>query len=456
MSTKSRILKGLFATGFGQVITILIQLAGLPIFLHFWGTEKYGEWMILSAIPAYLAMSDFGFASVAANDMTMNVAKGEYKTANKTFHSIFVVILMATVISGLAIAVFIFLETTYDLLPIKLISDKEVAIVIAIQWLQVIVGQISGQISAGYRCDGNFAISVVYGNIIRLVEFIVTIALLATGGDFIKIVLGVLTVRILGTLAVGINLKRRSSWLSFGVSQSTWQEIKRLLRPALAFMAFPLGNAISLQGFTLVVGTLLGGSAVTLFATYRTLTRFPLQLMGMINSSVWPELSRAFGADDIAQARNLHRLAVGASTWSILIAITVLYFMGEYILKYWTHGQIPFQPKLLLILGLVILANSFWYTSGIVATSINKHEKIAMLYLTGSILALGLSLFLGKHYGLSGIAESLLAIDVLMTLFVLRQSIALTHDKLLAVILAVVLFPFNGLKMLKKKSNGIY
>ena len=79
-----------------------------------------------------------------------------------------------------------------------------------------------------------------------------------------------------------------------------------------------------------------------------------------------------------------------------------------------------------------------------------------MLYLTGSILALGLSLFLGKHYGLSGIAESLLAIDVLMTLFVLRQSIALTHDKLLAVILAVVLFPFNGLKMLKKKSNGIY
>jgi len=77
MSIKSRILKGIFASGFGQAVTILIQLTGLPIFLHFWGVEKYGEWLILSAIPAYLAMSDFGFACVAANDMTMWVAKNQ-------------------------------------------------------------------------------------------------------------------------------------------------------------------------------------------------------------------------------------------------------------------------------------------------------------------------------------------------------------------------------------------
>ena len=107
-------------------------------------------------------------------------------------------------------------------------------------------------------------------------------------------------------------------------------------------------------------------------------------------------------------------------------------------------------------MGLVILANACWYTGSIVAVSINRHEKMATIYLIGSILALVLLLFLGKHYGLSGIAESLLAIDVHMTLFVLRQSIALTHDKLLAVILPVALFPINGIKNLKKKSHGVY
>ena len=455
MSSKARILKSLFATGFGQIITIVIQLAGLPIFLHFWGAEKYGEWLILSAIPAYLAMSDFGFASVAANDMTMNVAKGEFKTAIKTFHSILAVILMAVVISGLGVAVLIVLQTSYDLLPIKLISQKEVAIVIAIQWLQVMVAQISGQISAGYRCDGNFARNVMFGNFIRLSEFLITIALLATASDFINIVVAVLAVRIIGTLVMAFDLKRRSPWLSFGLAQASWLEIKRLLRPSIAFMAFPLGNAISLQGFTLVVGTLLGGSAVTLFSSYRTLTRLPLQLMAMINSSVWPEMSRIMGAEEFVKARKLHRIAVGASMWSTLITLSCLYFMGELILKYWTHGQIPFQPTLLLMLGLVILANAFWFTSSIVAVSINQHEKMAIVYLIASSLALALSLFLGKVYALTGIAASLLAIDVLMAIFVLRQSIVLTHDSLMPVIFSVFTFPVKGLKMLKNKTQGV-
>ena len=75
MGVRSRIVHSLYATGFGQGVNVLIQLAGVPLFLHFWGVERYGEWLILSTIPAYLWMSDFGFASVAANDMTMSVAR---------------------------------------------------------------------------------------------------------------------------------------------------------------------------------------------------------------------------------------------------------------------------------------------------------------------------------------------------------------------------------------------
>ena len=107
MSTRRRIVRSLYATGFGQAVTVLIQLAGVPLFLGAWGVAQYGQWLILSTIPAYLSMSDFGFASVAANDMTMSVARGRRDIAVKTFQSTSAVLLVASAVAGLVAAVII-------------------------------------------------------------------------------------------------------------------------------------------------------------------------------------------------------------------------------------------------------------------------------------------------------------------------------------------------------------
>jgi O-antigen/teichoic acid export membrane protein len=216
-------------------------------------------------------------------------------------------------------------------------------------------------------------------------------------------------------------------------------------------MGFPLGNAISLQGFTLTVGMLMGGTDVTLFSTYRTLTRFPFLMMNIMNNTVWTELSNAFGIGNIEKARRLHHLSVGGSIWSVLVASICLFFIGGPILKYWTHGQIPFRQDLFLILQLVTLANAFWYASSIISVSTNRHEKKAVMYVISSILALVLSFPLGIQYGLSGIAVSLLLIDVAMPAFVLRQSITMTNDTLLNFIYSVFVFPVNLLNIVKQK-----
>jgi hypothetical protein len=55
-----RISLGLGANLFGQVVTVAIQLLSLPVFLHFWSLSRYGEWLMLSAIPAYLSAVDVG------------------------------------------------------------------------------------------------------------------------------------------------------------------------------------------------------------------------------------------------------------------------------------------------------------------------------------------------------------------------------------------------------------
>ena len=73
---RGRIGRALGAGAFGQAVTVLVQLASIPLFLRYWGIERYGEWLILSAIPSYLALSDLGFGSAAANEMTMAAGAG--------------------------------------------------------------------------------------------------------------------------------------------------------------------------------------------------------------------------------------------------------------------------------------------------------------------------------------------------------------------------------------------
>src|SRR6266566_3091040 len=44
-----RLVKGWSANLYGQAVVVLIQLAGVPILLHYWHPQLYGEWLILFA-----------------------------------------------------------------------------------------------------------------------------------------------------------------------------------------------------------------------------------------------------------------------------------------------------------------------------------------------------------------------------------------------------------------------
>ena len=72
-----RIGRGLAANIGGMGVTLLIQLVSVPVFLAAWGVPTYGEWLVLSAVPTYVALSDLSFSSVAGNSMVMLVAQGK-------------------------------------------------------------------------------------------------------------------------------------------------------------------------------------------------------------------------------------------------------------------------------------------------------------------------------------------------------------------------------------------
>jgi O-antigen/teichoic acid export membrane protein len=223
-------------------------------------------------------------------------------------------------------------------------------------------------------------------------------------------------------------LHKKSPWLKLGLQYAEWKRVKELLAPAVGFMAMPLGSAISLQGFTILIGTLLGPMAVTTFSTLRTLTRFNFQILNVIGWTIWPELSAAFGAKNIPLARQLHRHAYQAGLGISLLSGAALWLIGPTLYQLWIRHAVTFDATCFHILILVTFANSLWYTSSVVPMSTNAHKGIALSLVSFSALALLVARVLIPTFGLPGAALSLLLIDVLMIWLVLRTSLRQLDD----------------------------
>ena len=153
--------------------------------------------------------------------------------------------------------------------------------------------------------------------------------------------------------------------------------------------------------------------------------------MGMINNTVWPEMSMAFGRGDLPLMRNLHRYSCQASLWLCGLITVLLVLFGQAIMRVWTQGKVIPEADFFYLMLFVISANSLWYTSSVVHVAINKHRKLALAYIFGSGISLILAAFAFiPFFGLKGAPISLLVIDVSMFLYVIQRSLKLVDDKI--------------------------
>ena len=429
-TVRDRIRKALAAGGFGQAVTITIQLVSVPLFIRYWGVDRYGEWLLLAAVPSYLALSDLGFASAAANEMTMSAAAGDRERVVSTYQSACALLGMTSIAVIALLFVLGFGASQGAWLGIRTLSQSDIFWTILLLGAGICVSLQGGLISAIYRCEGRFATGVMLSNALRLVEFAAAAGMIVVGAGVVMVAATMLTVRFIGTATIYALAQSFAPWAKLGFRHARMARIKALASPALSFTAFPLGNAINLQGFSLIIGTQMGAVALVVFSTMRTVSRVVSQAMNLINSSVWPEMSKAFGRNDVPAARELHRRACQASIAIAIGALIILAIGGEQLLKFWTSGKVvmDYPCYQLLLCGLAL--NVVWFTSSVVPASVNRHQHMALVYVTASSCGLLLALVLTHTYGLSGAASAALLVEGAMVIAVLPNSLVLTQDRI--------------------------
>ncbi len=432
-----RIVRGLAANIGGMGVTLVIQLVSVPVFLAAWGVSTYGEWLVLSAVPTYVALSDLSFSSVAGNSMVMLEAAGKRTDAVILGRRLWSIVTVMTGIAVLAaVAVALVFGGAFG--SGAAIPASEAQIVLVALFLQVAVGNQYGVLDAWYRAGGRYPLSTALRQLGRLLEFGALCGTVLLGGRPGAAAIAFLVASAAGFGVSWAVLRRSVPWSTFRPERPRLQTFRELLGPGLAYMALPIGNALSVQGLTIVVGTTLGAAALVVFSTTRTVTRVALQLIGAINNSIWSELSRSVGGGHLDEARAILRHSVQLALAGSLSLVLGLAFYGGVLIRWWTHGLVDPPAQLLVVLLLVVVANSTWYTLSAVLGATNRLKRLAIVYLAGTIVALVGAAVLGSALGLAGPAMALLAIDIAMVAYVLPTSLRVVDDSPIRFLRAVL------------------
>jgi len=405
-TSKARILSGVAANLYTQAVTVVMQLGSLPIFLSRWSTEEYGRWLIISAVPAYLAISDVGIMTAAGNSMAMHQARGETSMVNRIFNSALAALLL--ILPSLALGAGVLL-TAYSF---GLDIDERKALFALI--LTGLLTVASTLFDAVYRSFGMYPRGTFLLTTVRVFDYCGIFAGFLIGDTLTSTGLGFLIVRAISTVVM-LGLTRRDvPQVRWNLREMDFSLMGGLMRNGIGFLSFPLGYTLTLQGMVLIVGAQLGGSAVALFNSLRTLTRILSQISDAARRSVSPEISTLYGAGREAE---LNRL-VDRVLWRVLLLVVVcacaLALLGPWILSIWSHGKISFDGTVYAFLLIGAIAGAYWQVQSVRLTATNRHVFVAGTFAIASAGAVALAYFTIGRYGIAAAAAAACSVDLAM------------------------------------------
>lgn len=439
---QASILNSIGANSFGQVLGLIYQILAVPLYINAWGISLYGQWLILNTIPGYLALSDFGFVSAAANDMSILTSKNQHQQALKVFQSIWAIILIISILVLIVVvALILFLPSIFA--QSSMIDAQELSTIIFCLSAYSLLALQEGLLNSGFRAGGLFTFSLWLGNIQRALEVVLILIALLCKWSPAQISLLMLAVKAISFVTFTIFLSKRVPWIRFGFALVSMQEVRRIMRPAMGFMAFPVANAIKTQGIITLIGILLGATEVVIFSSIRTICNAGQQLLKIVQHSFWPEMSSAYGRQNIELIQRMNVLICGLAFWMGLVNLFLLVIFGNMILFHWTLGKIQAPILLLLVMCLGNFAAGIWSGGSTILMAINQHSRLGAHYLfLTSILAL-IVFFFGHLFDLLGYVALFSAMEIFLAIVVLSQTMPLINQSFLEFTKDVVKLPIH-------------
>ncbi|WP_151764254.1 lipopolysaccharide biosynthesis protein [Acinetobacter soli] len=447
-----RLLKSTFANSFSLIIRLLEQILLVPIFLTAWSISFYGEWLIITAIPTFLALSDMGFITSGSNELARRASNESDKSVRDYYSHYIVLCTLWCLFFINIILIFIYFAPLVEFFKLTFFSENETKLIFAILCLSALFNQNSLALLAGLRVRGKYHI----GLWLRAFFAFLRLSLLGLGLYFFHISPLYAAIIIL-FCSIACYFIEKIIVKSSGLS-SNWSmlfkngevKLKEILI-GIEYMLLPFSQMIVLQGSIILMGFFFTGREVAIYSTHRTLSRLISSILQMAINPLTAEVGLLQKKHDKKRLKNILLSVSRLTIWISIFFIIILMLSGKLLFLIWTNGKISFYPFVFFALLLMTLFEAVWRTLATVRLGTNHHQPIVRGYFILSLTGTFFAYICAKQLTFQSMVVSYLLIDVFMCIVVAHYTFLFLNINYKIYLSYVIKLPFSEMKYLIRK-----
>ena len=390
------LLKNIGTNGLGLFVTVFNQLLLLPIYLHCWTTEMYGDWIALSAISVFFASSDLGFTTVFTNDFVVNHTRNLYDKCRQILTNNYCFLLIVFVPLTILLIGFLWCVDLVSLLGLHSLENSSARWILLVLVIHVFLTMAGKVPNAVYRASHLAHKAFLIDNLVWLLESIIIAISLFAHFSPLAVAIGMTLPRLFILMYKFYDTNRLFPY-AFTWRDFSFDEVKKAISPSVSMASFPFSNTVIMQGLSLVVNKYFGASELVLFNTTRTLANMIKFGSSIVTTSFYPEYSLAYGNKNTGSIKKLNRYCSIAAILISLAATAILLPFGKFIYEIWTQGKVSFSGTLMLSFLFVVLVDNFWNALVAPLVSTNKHRNLGFISLSLATLVVLLAIAIARY-----------------------------------------------------------
>lgn len=418
MSTATRIISGSAASWARIGLTLVSQLALVPIYLSYWSAEIYGIWIAVLAVVDMLSTVDKGHQNYLGFEFLKLGEKNRKKISLFLGSGVWFAVALGLLQVGCIIVLLstgLISKLLGEAATLDAVIIKEAGIVLLLQSISWLVcGSIGGLLGRSLAVFGHYPrVSwwQVAGGVVKLIAPVIAVVsgagLLTTG--LVAVIAYILFYIFFFANMLSLLKKEKitySSSFSLG-----WSNLVQSFM--LSVRDFLQGSRQ--QGVRIMLAPLAGATKMAAFATMRTGANAAFQGLNTVTHPLMPELMRFLRLRDQARSE-----AAFGTVWIVVVAliapaVVVAQVLVEPIYVLWTQGKFTFDPLLFATLSLSVLVYAVSQPAVAVVRGNNILKPQLILSGISSVAVIGGIILLVPQVGISGAGIALLTAEIVST-----------------------------------------
>jgi O-antigen/teichoic acid export membrane protein len=389
-------------------LALLIPIVTVPLFLRYLGVEGYGLFEAVGAIAMYLSITSLGLTGGLQNKLTDCDVSGDRELARRYVSSLWVALLVMTLVTVVAYSVLIPLVNWRWLLKLEE-ARSDITWAVWVAGMVTMAGLVASMPNAIYGAYQEFHRANVWEGISKVSTIVACIAVTFTPWGLVGVLLAVS-----GTPAIVriVNLAWlffiEKKWLSPKFGLFDWKLLKATASEGILLFVLQMSVVLLFQTDKLIIANRLGAQEV---AGYAILGRLFIAAYGVyviLLGPLWPASGEAVRRGDIAWVRRTQRISqwvgMGISLAMGIALLTGGNLMRALLQRISGGGEFDISANLICAVTATFMTRAWVDSRSITLNSTGVLAPQIVFYTGHAVLNFVVAILAVRRFGVEGVA----------------------------------------------------